>query len=92
MTSKKKGVPREEIPWYPTINREKCNECMSCVEFCKNNVYQDVDGESKVVNPFNCLVGCSGCLDKCPEDAISFPSMKEIIELLKELRKKYDTD
>jgi len=86
----KKEIPREEIPWYPTIDKGKCNECMTCVEFCKHDVYAEIDGESKIINKYNCLVGCSGCESQCPEGAISFPSLKEITELLKELRKKHN--
>jgi hypothetical protein len=23
------SIPREEIPWYPTVSAEKCNGCQS---------------------------------------------------------------
>jgi len=87
MTSKK--VPREEIPWFPTISEEKCSKCMTCVSFCQHGVYEEIEGEPRVAKPFNCIVGCTGCEPQCPEKAISFPSMKETSELLKNLRKKY---
>lgn len=88
MAEKKKG-PREEIPWYPTIDKEKCTECGACVEFCKHGVYSTVDEKSVVASPFNCIVGCAGCENQCPEHAISFPPMKDITELLKKLRAKH---
>ncbi|MDH4122477.1 MAG: 4Fe-4S binding protein [Thermoplasmata archaeon] len=92
MSEKRKAVPREEIPWYPTIDKGKCTECGTCVEFCKHSVFAIIDGESKVVKPFNCLVGCSGCVSKCQEGAIFFPSIKETTKLIKELRRKYGID
>jgi pyrroline-5-carboxylate reductase len=27
------SVPREKIPWYPTIEQELCTNCGVCVEF-----------------------------------------------------------
>ena len=33
------GVPRSMIPWYPTINYEKCVSCGKCLEYCKHGVY-----------------------------------------------------
>ena len=92
MAEKKKQVPREDIPWYPSIDKEKCTECGICVEFCKHGVYATVDEKSEVVNPYNCIVGCKGCENQCPEQAISFPSMKDISELLKKLRTKHEIE
>ena len=41
MTEEKyKGVPRSKIPWYPTIDYEKCINCGKCVEYCKLDVYE----------------------------------------------------
>jgi NAD-dependent dihydropyrimidine dehydrogenase PreA subunit len=71
------GVPREEVPWYPTIREELCDGCNICVEFCSFGVYEydDKIDKVKVVNPFNCQVGCSMCALKCKPNAIFFPPL-----------------
>jgi NAD-dependent dihydropyrimidine dehydrogenase PreA subunit len=71
------GIPREEIPWYPTIQAELCDGCNICLEFCSFGVYEYDDGTNKVrvENPFNCQVGCSMCASKCKPRAILFPPL-----------------
>jgi len=81
-------IPRDKIPWYPTIDYEKCTSCLTCVSFCRNGVYS-VEGNPEkpiVENPYNCVVGCSACSNMCPSEAISFPSKEEIVEIIKRLR------
>ena len=81
------GVPREEIPWYPKVDRSRCEGCSSCVEFCSQSVFAFYEGKSHVARPYNCLVGKSSCADFCPDNAISFPSrtgLKSLIAGLKE--------
>ncbi len=80
-----KDIPREKIPWYPTVHVEKCTGCGACVEFCPHGVYRH-SSKVEVVNPFNCVVGCSGCVSQCPEGAISFPRLLDLRETLKSLR------
>jgi len=84
-----KDIPREEIPWFPTIVAEKCTGCGTCVEFCVHDVYE-LAGKASVRNPYNCVVGCTGCLSKCPEGAISFPSFDEFRKNIKRVRERYD--
>ncbi|MFW6117770.1 MAG: 4Fe-4S dicluster domain-containing protein [Thermoproteota archaeon] len=90
-----KGIPRNKIPWYPTIDREKCISCGNCVDFCHKGVQEFVEeqGEEEVVvkKPYNCVVSCTGCEDQCPVEAITFPSKEEtqkLIEKKKQTRKK----
>ncbi|MGC8576362.1 MAG: ATP-binding protein [Caldisericum sp.] len=78
------GVPRELIPWYPTVDEKKCIGCGLCFVTCGRNVYEIIDKKAKVVNPFNCLVGCSTCATVCPVGAISFPDKDMIQKLQKE--------
>jgi NAD-dependent dihydropyrimidine dehydrogenase PreA subunit len=82
------GVPREKIPWYPTIDYDKCNFCMECDKFCPHQVYEHREGDKKLVvaNPNNCVVFCRACGKTCGPDAISFPSKSEILTLIKNLR------
>jgi NAD-dependent dihydropyrimidine dehydrogenase PreA subunit len=71
------GVPREEIPWYPTIREELCNGCNACLEFCSYGVfeYEETTSKVSVMHPFNCIVGCSICALKCDPKAIVFPPL-----------------
>jgi CDP-4-dehydro-6-deoxyglucose reductase len=75
------GIPREEIPWFPSILDALCDGCQLCLKFCTFGVYEYEEKINKVivVNPFNCVVGCSGCAPQCKPKAIVFPPL-EILE------------
>lgn len=83
------GIPRERIPWRPTIIRDKCTKCGVCVSFCHQGVYADTEDGPEVKNPFNCIVGCTGCAGECPAEAISFPTLVELRDALARLKKEY---
>jgi len=83
------GIPREKIPWFPTIDPEKCTNCGACLAFCSNGVFAQGDRSMEVAAPFNCVVGCSACKGECPVEALSFPTNEELIKVLRELREKY---
>ena len=83
------GIPREAIPWFPTIDPEKCISDGVCLEFCANDVFSQGDTSTLVANPLNCVVGCSSCMRVCPTDALSFPDMEEFVETLRQLRERY---
>ncbi|MGQ9459402.1 MAG: 4Fe-4S dicluster domain-containing protein [Anaerolineae bacterium] len=85
------GIPREEIPWYPTIDYDTCVGCQECFGFCQNGVYawDDNDHHPVVVNPYQCVVGCSACAQLCPMGAIRFPTREEMIALMRELMERY---
>jgi len=83
------GVPRKKIPWWPTIDYDKCNFCMECDKFCPHHVYEKRENEQRklvVTNPYNCVVFCRACAKACPEDALSFPDKREITKMIKEMR------
>lgn len=71
------GIPREEIPWYPTVLEDLCDGCMVCLKFCPYGVFDPDEKNEKVIvaHPFNCEVGCSMCALKCKPKAISFPPL-----------------
>ena len=79
-----KGIPRSQIPWFPTVHSEKCDGCKECFELCPTKVYQWDGGTEKplVVNPFNCIVECINCAIICKRDAIVFPP-KTILDNLR---------
>ena len=82
------GIPREEIQWFPAIDESKCDACGACAEFCKRGVYT-FDDKPHVTNPYRCVVSCTGCQKICKEGAISFPTLVELREEMKLLRKKH---
>lgn len=75
-----RGIPREEIPWFPRIMEELCDGCKVCLEFCSFGVYEYDEKTNKVIvaNPFNCEVGCSICAAKCKPKAIIFPPLSSL--------------
>ena len=75
------GIPRDKIKWHPTINEEKCIRCLQCVAFCKQGVYGVKDDKPQVINPDNCVVGCTGCETICPTNAISHPPQEYLEKL-----------
>lgn len=83
--AKWKGIPREEIEWYPRVDTDKCAGCGMCVTSCGRSVF-DFDAEngvSVVARPLQCMVGCTSCQVWCIYDAISFPDPNSIKEIIK---------
>jgi len=81
------GVPRAEIPWFPIINPELCDNCLKCLEFCPHDVYEEAEGKLDVARPLNCPVGCSRCQSVCPHKAIYFMERRDLNMLLMQLRR-----
>ena len=80
------NIRRQEIPWFPTIDEGLCTNCGICVEFCAKGVYLFDNERTSVIEPYNCVVGCSGCESLCSPGAIRFPDMGEFMLKLHELR------
>ena len=83
------GVPRDKIPWFPTIDYDKCTYCMDCDEFCPHHVFERRDeGERRLVvaNRNNCVVFCRACAKACGPGALSFPDKPATLVLIKSLR------
>ncbi len=78
------GIPREEVPWHPTVDDAKCIGCRTCYDFCTHGVYGWDDGRQQptIASPTSCVVGCIGCRGQCPVEAISFPTLAVLKELL----------
>ncbi|UCH37933.1 MAG: 4Fe-4S dicluster domain-containing protein [Candidatus Bathyarchaeota archaeon] len=73
----KRGEKMPNRPWFPTIHSDKCDGCkglFKCVNFCPHGVLERKNGNVVVVNPLDCIDGCSACAEFCPEAAILFPS------------------
>ncbi|MBI4279954.1 MAG: ferredoxin family protein [Armatimonadetes bacterium] len=82
------SIPREKIPWYPTIDPDACIGDQVCLDFCKNGVFEwDEEGNHPVAeHPYNCVVGCSACMELCPVQAITFPTRETLRQTMRTLR------
>ena len=77
------GVPRESIHWNPSVLEDACIGCGTCVTGCSRLVYR-FDFERKkpvVVDPLNCMVGCTTCANTCPVHALVFPPLASVLAL-----------
>ncbi|MFA4873881.1 MAG: ferredoxin family protein [bacterium] len=86
------GLPREDIPWCPKIDEDKCTGCGLCAEFCPNGVFEMGADVMTVKNPMNCVVGCDKCAAECPVGAISFATKGELLAWVREAREKAGKD
>ncbi len=69
-----RGYPREQIPWYPTLNEDLCDGCGKCLRLCSSKALSRTDTNTVTVDdPFRCIVGCSSCATICQPGAITFP-------------------
>ncbi|MGA8033631.1 MAG: FAD-binding oxidoreductase [Casimicrobiaceae bacterium] len=77
------GVPREEIHWNPDVVEDACIGCGTCVTGCSRMVYRfDFDRKKAVVvDPLNCMVGCTTCANTCPTHAIALPPIETVLAL-----------
>ena len=80
------GIPRKDIPWFPTVDPEVCIGCTLCFLTCGRGVYEVQDNKSVVANPYNCMVGCAICGTVCPTQAITFPERELIWKLEREFK------
>lgn len=78
------GIPREEIPWYPTVDAEACIGCQLCYVTCGRAVYEMHEGVAVAAAPMECAVGCSTCGNICPTNAIGFPTLDAVWRLERE--------
>ena len=81
MTQDPSSHPKPLVEWGPTLDAEKCTGCGACIEFCHNDVYAwSEDGERVVVaHRTNCVSGCSHCATLCESQALSFPTLEDIM-------------
>lgn len=78
------GIPREDIPWLPTVEPEACIGCQLCYITCGRGVYEMHDNISVAVSPMECVVGCSTCGNVCPTGAIAFPTLDSVWRMERE--------
>ena len=61
-------------PWFPVIDRDRCVNCMQCMNFCLFGTYSLSDYKQVVVaKPDACKNLCPACARICPKSAIIFP-------------------
>lgn len=78
------GIPRKDIPWYPTVDADTCIGCTLCFATCGRGVYDIRDNKAVAANPLKCMVGCTTCANVCPAQAISFPDRDLVWKLERE--------
>ena len=78
------GIPRKDIPWFPTVDADACIGCSLCYTTCGRNVYEMRDNKAVAAKAMSCMVGCSTCGTVCPVEAISFPDRDMIWKLERE--------
>jgi NAD-dependent dihydropyrimidine dehydrogenase PreA subunit len=61
-------------PWFPVIDRERCVNCLQCMNFCLFGTFTlSPDKEVIVSKPSACKNLCPACARICPKSAIIFP-------------------
>jgi NAD-dependent dihydropyrimidine dehydrogenase PreA subunit len=78
------GIPRKDIPWFPTVDADTCIGCTLCYTTCGRGVYEMQDNKAVPVKAMSCMVGCSTCGTVCPVQAIAFPDRDLIWKLERE--------
>ncbi len=80
-----RGIVRETIHWYPTVDDGACNGCRKCIDFCSFGVFsfERESGTIRVENPYACVVGCSLCSSICEPRAITFPPLSYLDDLIR---------
>jgi len=82
------GLPRDLIPWGPTIDPTRGRGSGECAKFYPNSVYEfdAAEGRARVAHFSQCVVLCNNCVAVCPNGAISFPSQDELLDRVQQLR------
>jgi len=54
-----------------------------CYNFCHNGVYEwdEENNKPRVIQPYNCVIGCSACANLCNGEAITFHTRKELMDI-----------
>jgi NAD-dependent dihydropyrimidine dehydrogenase PreA subunit len=80
------GIPRQDIPWFPTIDEKACINCGLCYVTCGRLVFEMDEEKRKavVVEPYRCMVGCTTCGNICPTEAIAFPERSTVQKIERE--------
>jgi len=77
-------LDRSKINWGPTLDAANCVGCGMCM-YCGSKIYKwagkkpfvDLDRIGK------CVVGCRTCMNLCPTNAITFPSLADVKAYMK---------
>lgn len=80
------GIPRQEVPWYPTVDTQACIGCELCYVTCGRGVYDIRDRKAITTKPYACMVGCTTCAMVCPTDAIHFPDREVVRRVEREYK------
>ena len=74
------GIPREEIPWFPTVDADACIGCQLCYVTCGRAVYEMRDGVAVAVDPMSCAVGLLHLRQHLPDRRDHVPAARRRVE------------
>jgi len=78
------GIARDTIPWFPSVNHDKCIGCELCFVTCGRGVYEVHDHKAWSERQYDCMVGCTTCANICPTQAITFPDHQLVQKIERE--------
>ena len=65
------SIPRERVPWYPTVDTEKCIGCRMCVSACPFGSMSFDETQRKVLKCDLCD-GDPTCVKFCQHNALQY--------------------
>ena len=70
------GIPRRDIPWFPTVDADACIGCSLCYTTCGRGVHEMRDNKAVPVNAMSCMVGCNANISSS-ESSVGVPTVMQ---------------
>ncbi|MDI6757650.1 MAG: DUF362 domain-containing protein, partial [Endomicrobiia bacterium] len=69
----REGKYKQHNSVVPSVKRESCTGCASCVPWCPSKALELSPGDGFIVLDSSQCVGCGECILSCPSDVFSIP-------------------